>query len=203
MSVTPFEIEGPRELDYAGACQAAADHQGITAIEKALQDVGLRVVVEQTGGFTMVATVYAGRNVYALNDDDGINVGHFTWEAWQETGDVAISERTFSTVSDAAAHVRSLVSHHQAPTPAEVPCEQCGRATQPTDGPEWTTCPSLKSMCVACCPCHASPVDDEDGQRCALCGDVVHTLSSRQWCDGCEAEKESQKTSDAMQVGAM
>ena len=100
--------------------------------------------------------------MYALNDNGGINVGHFTWDAWQDTGGVAISNRTVSSVSDAAAHVRNAVGRGQALTPVEVPCEQCGRTARPMNGPEWTTCPNLKSTCIACRPCHAEIVDDED-----------------------------------------
>lgn len=29
---------------------------------------------------------------------------------------------------------------------------------------------------------------EEEGRECAQCGDNTHTLSSRDWCDGCEEE---------------
>lgn len=32
---------------------------------------------------------------------------------------------------------------------------------------------------------------DSDERECANCGDAVQTLSSRDWCDGCEAEAAS------------
>lgn len=33
----------------------------------------------------------------------------------------------------------------------------------------------------------AEDVEEDDERECANCGDTVQTLSSRDWCDGCEA----------------
>ena len=54
--------------NYARACQVAADEQGITAIVDALAAAGITADVEQTGGFTMIATVR--RNGWALTIND-------------------------------------------------------------------------------------------------------------------------------------
>ena len=66
-------------IDYATACKEASESQGITAIVKALSDLGIKAESAQTGGFTMCAYVeltqsrfiYAnlfGASVY--NDED-------------------------------------------------------------------------------------------------------------------------------------
>ena len=55
-------------MDYAEACKEATTFQGLDPVIAALAKEGVDVVVEQTGGFTMVATVY-------LTDDHSARLG--------------------------------------------------------------------------------------------------------------------------------
>lgn len=45
--------------DYEANCRQATEDQGLTPVVEALKAAGFPVIVEQTGGFCMVATVYA------------------------------------------------------------------------------------------------------------------------------------------------
>lgn len=54
---------------YEAACKEAATRQGLDPIVAALQQAGLKVVVEQTGGFCMVATVYVEGGHWGVTAD--------------------------------------------------------------------------------------------------------------------------------------
>jgi ribosomal protein L21E len=59
--------------DYEAACKRATTNQGLDPVVAVLKGDGIKVVVDQTGGFTMVASVYHGKTWFGITqgDDDG------------------------------------------------------------------------------------------------------------------------------------
>jgi hypothetical protein len=95
-------------LTYTDRCVAAATAQGLDPVVDALTAAGLPVELEQTGGFTMVATVRSLSGVVTVTDDDGYSVARFTGTSWDD-GDCA---ETYTFGLDLAAMldtVRDLV----------------------------------------------------------------------------------------------
>jgi len=78
-------------LTYADACKRAATLQGLDTVVEALTAAGLPAEVEQTGGFTMVATVYCAEGALVVTDD-GVDepaylLGVYPGEAWTDGED--------------------------------------------------------------------------------------------------------------------
>jgi hypothetical protein len=65
MTTEPVIMPDEYWTAYEARCKDSADEQGVTDIADHLRLCGLDVVVEQTGGFCMVPTVY-GETHYAM-----------------------------------------------------------------------------------------------------------------------------------------
>ena len=65
MAIEPVVMPDEYWTAYEAKCKECADDQGVTNIAEYLRLCGLTVVVEQTGGFCMVPTVY-GSTRYAM-----------------------------------------------------------------------------------------------------------------------------------------
>lgn len=116
--------EGERAASYENACIAAATFQGLDGITAHLRAAGYRVEVEQTGGFTMVATIYlaapaAYPQVCVTNeggeDDPAYIVGLYRDE--ESEGEPVAYEGehgwpTYATREDATVAVATLIVRH-------------------------------------------------------------------------------------------
>lgn len=73
-------------MTYTERCVAAATAQGLDPVVAALTEAGLAPQVEQTGGFTMVAVVYATDGVVAItaDGDDAYLVCWHDGDGWTE-----------------------------------------------------------------------------------------------------------------------
>jgi hypothetical protein len=81
---------------YAYACRVAATDQGLDPLTEAvsarradLERVGATYAVEQTGGFTMVATFYIGVHAVTCTDEGSWIVVCQPKDVWLEGGDYA------------------------------------------------------------------------------------------------------------------
>jgi hypothetical protein len=100
-------------LDYAAACKAAADRQGVTAIADALAAVGIDTDIDQTGGFTMVGVVRRDDGmVLTLTDDSPLDdaaellVGENTVARWYEECEPEIRYWVIDGYAALVAHVQ-------------------------------------------------------------------------------------------------
>lgn len=99
----------PRQLPYDEACAHYAEVQGITAIETALKALNIEVVVEQTGGFCMVAYVRPkGGPIIALSNDGPIIVCVYLSEEAEMDGRFDVLHK-FETEQEAAAKVAEIL----------------------------------------------------------------------------------------------
>lgn len=57
--------------DYWDRCAYASQTSGASAIAKALRNEGYTVAVEQTGGMTMVPTIYLENGAICVTDESG------------------------------------------------------------------------------------------------------------------------------------
>lgn len=94
-------------MDYAKACQEAADRQGITPIVEALAAADIEADVWQTGGFIMVAVVHAtDGDMFVITDDGPYLVGRYKDEEGLYTG-----EGTFASYDTLPEVVAALQPH--------------------------------------------------------------------------------------------
>lgn len=77
-------------MSYEETCKRAATDQGLDPLTAAVEarkqdlaDAGVTYYVEQTGGFTMVATFYIGQSALTCTKDVGWTVVEQPAEVWQ------------------------------------------------------------------------------------------------------------------------
>jgi hypothetical protein len=96
-------------MDYAKACQDAADRQGITAIVEALAAADIEATVWQTGGFIMVAAVYASDgDLFVVTADGPYLLGRYKDEEGMCTGEGSFS--SFETLPELVAELQQHTS---------------------------------------------------------------------------------------------
>lgn len=105
------QTQTPAPFDYDAACAAAATDQGLDPVVAALAEAGIDVAVEQTGGFTMVATVTVPGGVAAVTADapGAYLVGQYRGDAWTE-GDEEYGYATVEGTEAMVAEVRRVVA---------------------------------------------------------------------------------------------
>jgi len=95
-------------FDYAGACERAAEEQGVAEISRALSEAGIDNTIEQTGGFIMCVFVYDNKQKSYLLVTDGVICFYPNpndEDKWEDFEQLEFFEEDV-TVSDMVAAVR-------------------------------------------------------------------------------------------------
>ena len=110
LAVAPSFAQAPATAPRAKAA-AAATKQGLDPVVAALSEAGIDFEVEQTGGFTMVATVTRPGGVAAITTegDDEYLVGQYRGDAWVE-GEEEHGYRVVTGTEAMVVEVRDVVA---------------------------------------------------------------------------------------------
>lgn len=95
-------------FDYTGACERAAEEQGVAQISRALSEAGIDNTIEQTGGFIMCVFVYDNKQNSYLLITDGVICYYPNpndEDEWEDFEQLEFFEEDV-TVSDMVAAVR-------------------------------------------------------------------------------------------------
>ena len=102
-----------RMTEYEARCNYYAREQGADVIARTLRAAGLPCIVEQTGGFTMVPTVYnADRSRAVMVTDEGGGDAHFyVIGCYDLDADGTLSDEGDETETANLADLPAIVAH--------------------------------------------------------------------------------------------
>ncbi|WP_251153673.1 hypothetical protein [Cellulosimicrobium sp. Marseille-Q4280] len=114
------QTQTPAPFDYTAAGATAATTQGLDPVIAALTAAGITAVVENTGGWTMVATVTVPGGVAAIIEDgtDLYAVSQYRGDAWRE-GEEEYGYRVVTGTEAMVAEVRRVTAEITAAHAAE------------------------------------------------------------------------------------
>jgi hypothetical protein len=113
------QTQTPAPFDYDAANTAAATSQGLAPVVTALTEAGIAVAVEQTGGWTMVATVTVPGGVAAILEDGSeiYAVSQYrgrTWTKGEEEYGYKIVTGTEAMVAEVRRFIAEISAAHAA-----------------------------------------------------------------------------------------